>query len=148
MNCDVDYVNKPEKYKCLGNTIDGNILYPTVTSARSCNNVGHLFWFTILAQHETNDVILYIHSVHKHRRNTFQRQNYKMRLKRFRSPSFGPPKTITTWLTKTEIFTLHWINIIIRNNKCIFNKLNEYILTMQMWFNRRSVWDALYVTFS
>ena len=25
MNCGVDYVNKPEKYKCLGNTIDGNI---------------------------------------------------------------------------------------------------------------------------
>jgi hypothetical protein len=25
MNCDDDYVNKPEKYKCLGNTIDGNI---------------------------------------------------------------------------------------------------------------------------
>ena len=25
MNCDVDYVNKPEKYKCLGNTINGNI---------------------------------------------------------------------------------------------------------------------------
>jgi hypothetical protein len=55
--------------------------YPTVTSARSCNNVGHLFWFTILAQHKTNDVILYIHSVHKHWGNTFQRQNYKMRLK-------------------------------------------------------------------
>jgi hypothetical protein len=53
----------------------------SVTSARSCNNVGHLFWFTIFVQHETNDVILYIHSVHKHRRNTFQRQNYKMRLK-------------------------------------------------------------------
>jgi hypothetical protein len=58
-------------------------IYPTVTSARSCNNVGHLFWFTILVQHETNDVILYIHiySIHKHRGNTFQRQNYKMRLK-------------------------------------------------------------------
>jgi hypothetical protein len=55
--------------------------YPTVTSARSCNNVGHLFWFTILAQHDTNNVILYIHSVHKHRGNTFQCQNYKMRLK-------------------------------------------------------------------
>jgi hypothetical protein len=55
--------------------------YPTVTSARSCNNVGHLFWFTILAQHETNEVILYIHSVHKHWGNTFHRQNYKMRLK-------------------------------------------------------------------
>ena len=25
MNCDDDYVNKPEKQKCLGNTIDGNI---------------------------------------------------------------------------------------------------------------------------
>jgi translation elongation factor EF-Ts len=25
MNCDVDYVSKPEKYKCLGNTIDGSI---------------------------------------------------------------------------------------------------------------------------
>ena len=25
MNCDDDYVNKPEKYKCLWNTIDGNI---------------------------------------------------------------------------------------------------------------------------
>jgi hypothetical protein len=43
---------------------------------------------------------------------------------RFRSPSFGPQKTITTWLIKTEIFTLHWINIIIRSNKCIFTKLN------------------------
>ena len=52
-----------------------------VTSARSCNKVGHLYWFIILAQHETNDAILYIHSVHKHRRNSFQRQNYKMRLK-------------------------------------------------------------------
>ena len=56
----------------------GKIVYPTVTSARSCNKVDHLFWFTILAQHETNDVILYIHSVHKHWGNTFQRQNYKM----------------------------------------------------------------------
>jgi hypothetical protein len=25
MHCDDDYVNKPEKYKCLGNTIDENI---------------------------------------------------------------------------------------------------------------------------
>jgi hypothetical protein len=25
MNCDDDYVNKPEKYKCLGSTIDGNL---------------------------------------------------------------------------------------------------------------------------
>jgi hypothetical protein len=57
------------------------LTYRVVTSARSCNKVGHLFWFIILAQRETNDVILYIHSVHKHRGNSFQRQNYKMRLK-------------------------------------------------------------------
>ena len=25
MICDDDYINKPERYKCLGNTIDGNI---------------------------------------------------------------------------------------------------------------------------
>ena len=56
-------------------------MYPNVTSARSCNKVGHLFWFTILAQCETNDIILFIHSVHKHRGNSFQCQNYKMRLK-------------------------------------------------------------------
>ena len=61
--------------------LDHVFIYPTVTSARSCNKVGHLFWFTILAQHETNDFILYIHSVHKHRGNSFQRQNYKMKLK-------------------------------------------------------------------
>jgi hypothetical protein len=40
-------------------------LCTVMTSARPCNKVGHLFWFTILAQHETDDVILYIHSVHK-----------------------------------------------------------------------------------
>ena len=56
------YLQLKVKYKCI---------YPTVTSAWSCNNVGHLFWFTILAQHETNDVILYIHSVHKHKREFF-----------------------------------------------------------------------------
>ena len=50
-------------------------MYPTVTSARSCNKVGHLLWFTILAQHETNDVILYIHSVHKHRGNYLQQRS-------------------------------------------------------------------------
>jgi hypothetical protein len=60
------------------------VLHRVVTSARPCNKVGHLFWFTILALHETNDVILYIHSVHKHRGNSFRLQNYKMRLKQIR----------------------------------------------------------------
>ena len=30
------------------------LIYRVVTSARPCNKGGHLFWFTILAQHETN----------------------------------------------------------------------------------------------
>ena len=59
-------------------------IYPVVTSARPCNKVGHLFWFTNLTQHETDDVILYIYSVHKHRGNSFKLQDYKMRLKRIR----------------------------------------------------------------
>jgi hypothetical protein len=56
-------------------------LYQYSVNHVSCRDICSLFWFTMLAQHETNDVILYIHSVHKHRRNSFQRQNYKMRLK-------------------------------------------------------------------
>ena len=31
---------------------------------------------------------------------------------------------LTKWSTKIELLTLHWINSIIRNNKCIFTKLN------------------------
>ena len=61
-------------YKDQTKIYKSSIIYPTVTSARSCNKVDHLFWFTILAQHETNDVILYSHSVHKHTGNSFQRQ--------------------------------------------------------------------------
>ena len=33
-----------------------------MTSARPCNKVGHLFWFTNLPHHEANDVILYIYN--------------------------------------------------------------------------------------
>ena len=59
-------------------------IYRVMTSARPSNKVGHLFWLTVIAQHETDDVILYIHSVHKHRGNSFQLQKYKMRLKEIR----------------------------------------------------------------
>ena len=48
------------------------ILYRVVTSAWSCNKVGHLFWFTILAQHEANDVILYIYNVYKTPKQVFK----------------------------------------------------------------------------
>jgi hypothetical protein len=44
------------------------------------------------------------------------RENRRGIYVRFWSPSFGHQKTMTTWLIKTEIFTLHWINIITRNN--------------------------------
>jgi hypothetical protein len=49
------------------NTTFNNIsfIYRVMTSARPCNKVSHLFLFTILAQHETDDVILYIHSVQR-----------------------------------------------------------------------------------
>ena len=58
------------------------ILYRVMTSTRQCNKVGHLFGFTMLVQHETDDVILYIHSVHKHRGNSLKLHNYKKRLNR------------------------------------------------------------------
>ena len=68
--------------KPLSSDIDN--IYRAVTSARPCNKVGHFFLFTILAQHETDDVILYIHSLHKYRGNSFKLQNYKLRLKQIR----------------------------------------------------------------
>jgi len=40
-----------DKYPCYFILLN---IYPTVTSARSCNKVCHLFWFTILVQHKTN----------------------------------------------------------------------------------------------
>jgi hypothetical protein len=55
-----------------------------VTSVRPCNKVGHLFWFTNLTQNETDDAILYIYHVYKHRGNSFKLQDYKMRLRRIR----------------------------------------------------------------
>ena len=86
-------------------------MYPTVTSARSCNKVGHLLWFTILAQHETNDVILYIHSVHKHRGNSFQRQNYKMRLK----------QRSLNWINSMQVKKILFTNVFFSWSLCLLN---------------------------
>jgi hypothetical protein len=45
--------------------------------------------------------------------------------------NFQSPKTFKTWTTN---ITLHWINGIIRNNKCIFTKLNAvFILKTAAW---------------
>ena len=86
-------------------------LYHDVTSARSCNKVGHLFWFTILAQHETNDVILYIHSVHKHRGNSFQRQNYKIRLK----------QRSLNWINSMQVKKILFTNVFFSWSLCLLN---------------------------
>ena len=106
------------------------LLYPTVTSARSCNNVGHLFWFTILAQHETNDVILYIHSVHKHRGNTFQCQNYKMRLK----------QRSLNWINSMQVKKILFTNVFFSWSLCLLNMFPWYfssIFTFSVyWCNR------------
>jgi hypothetical protein len=86
-------------------------IYRVVTSARSCNKVGHLFWFTILAQHETNDVIPYIHSVHKHRGNSFQHQNYKMRLK----------QRSLNWINSMQVKKSLFTNVFFSWPLCLFN---------------------------
>jgi len=53
-------------------------LYRVVTSAQSCNKVGHLFWYTILVQHEANDVILYIYNVYRRRSSFLKLEDYSV----------------------------------------------------------------------
>jgi hypothetical protein len=97
---------------------------------KRCNNVGHLFWFTILAQHDINDVILYIHSVHKHRGNTFQCQNYKMRLKqKFELNKFGMS---LSWKPK---FYTHFRNEIDNSSK-----LDKQLKHTQTKMQKAAVW--------
>ena len=103
--------------------------YPTVTSARSCNNVGHLFWFTILAQHETNDVILYIHRVHKHRGNTFQRQNYKMRLKQ------RLKQTSLDWINSMQVKKILFTNVFFSWSLCLFNIFPSMVFPKHFYFS-------------
>ena len=86
-------------------------MYRDVTSARSCNKFGRLFWFTILAQHKTNDVILYIHSVHKHWGNTFQRQNYKMRFK----------QRSLNWINSMQVKKILFANVLLSWSLCLLN---------------------------
>ena len=99
--------------------------YPTVTSARSCNKVGHLFWFTILAQHETNDVILYIHSVHKHRGNSFQRQNYKMRLK----------QRSLNWINSMQVKQIIFTNVFFSWSLCLLNMFPSMVFLKHLYFS-------------
>ena len=96
-----------------------------MTSARSCKNVGHLFWFTILAQHETNDVILYIHSVHKHRGNTFQRQNYKMRLKQMR----------LNWINSMQVKKILFTNVFFSWSLCLLNMIPSMVFSKHLYFS-------------
>ena len=97
-----------------------------MTSARSCNNVGHLFWFTILAQHETNDVILYIHSVQcLHRGNTFQRQNYKMRLK----------QRSLNWINSMQVKKILFTNVFFPWSLCLLNMFPSIVFPKHLYFS-------------
>ena len=93
-------------------SLDKSKMYCIVTSAQSCNKVGHLFWFTILVQHETDDVILHIHSVHKHRGNSFKLQNYKMRLKQI----------ILNWIDSMQLKKILFTNVFFSWSLCLLDK--------------------------
>ena len=101
------------------------LLYRDETSARSCNKVGHLFWFTILAQHETNDVILYIHIVHKHRGNSFQRQNYKMRLK----------QRSLNWINSMQVKKILFTNVFFSWSLCLLNMFPSMVFPKHFYLS-------------
>ena len=101
------------------------IIYRVVTSARSCNKVGHLFWFTFMAQHEANDVILYIHSVHKHRGNSFQRQNYKMRLK----------QRSLNWINSMQVKKILFTNVFFSWSLCLLNMFPSMVFPKHFYFS-------------
>jgi hypothetical protein len=75
------------------------------------NKVGHLFWSTIIAQHETDDVILHIHSIHKHRGNSFKLQNYTMRLKQIR----------LNWINSMQVKNILFTNVFFSWSLCLLN---------------------------
>ena len=87
------------------------MIYCVVTSARPCNKVGHLFWFTILTQQETGDVILYI-IAYINTGNTFKLQIYKMKLKQI---------------------SLNWIN-------SMQEKKNFLLMSFLVHLDQRSMW--------
>ena len=98
------------------------LLYPTVTSARSCNKVDHLFWFTILAQHDTNDVILYIHHFWG---NTFQRQNYKMRLK----------QRSLNWINSMQVKKILFSNVFFSWSLYLLNMFPSMVFPKHLYFS-------------
>ena len=102
------------------------IKYPTVTSVLSCNKVGHLFWFTILAQHQTNDIILYIHSLHKCSGNSFQRQNYKMRLK----------QRSLNWINSMQLKKILFTNVYFSWSLCLLNMFPSMVFPKHFYFFR------------
>ena len=117
--------NRIKNSSKIGRLFQLRSIYPTVTSARSCNKVDHLFWFTILAQHETNDVILYIHSVHKHRGNSFQRQNYKMRLK----------QRSLNWINSMQVKKILFTNVFFSWSLCLLNMFPSMVFPKHFYLS-------------
>ena len=56
---------------------------------------------------------------------------------------FSPPKRLKHG---RQNITLHWINGIIRNNKCIFNKLNAVFYTQNGCMNNKNITTVNSVT--
>ena len=119
--------NCKQFWQCEKEIIDSFFLntYRDVTSARSCNKVGHLFWFTMHAQHETNDVILYMHSVHRHRGNYFQRQNCKMRLK----------QRSLNWINSMQVKKILFTNVFFSWSLCLLNMFPSMVFPKHSYFS-------------
>ena len=76
---------------------------------RSFTNKYIVLWHLLgHAQHETDDVILYIH---KHRGNSFKLQNYKMRLKQIK----------LNWINSMQVKNILFTNVYFSWSLCLLN---------------------------
>jgi hypothetical protein len=64
-----------------------------------------------LTQHQTDDVILYIYSIHKHRGNSVNLQDYKMRLKGIR----------LNWINSMQLEKVIFTNVFFSWLLCLLN---------------------------
>jgi hypothetical protein len=75
--------------------------------------------------HETNNVILYIHSVHKHRGNSFQRKHYKMRLK----------QRSLNWINSMQVKKILFTNVFFSWSLCLLNMFRSMVFPKHFYFS-------------
>ena len=73
----------------------------------------------------SNNVILYIHSVHKHRGNAFQRQNYKMRLK----------QRSLNWINSMQVKKILFTNVFFSWSLCLLNMFLSMVFPKHFYFS-------------